>query len=50
VAQHVVFLEEGRIAMEGTSADVFRRPWNPRLARFLETYLDRGASMLIAEG
>ncbi|MBV8914599.1 MAG: amino acid ABC transporter ATP-binding protein [Acetobacteraceae bacterium] len=50
VAQHIVFLEAGRIALEGTAADVFRRPWNPRLARFLETYLDRGASMLMAEG
>ena len=49
VAQHVVFLEGGRIALEGTAADVFRRPWNPRLARFLETYLDRGAAMLVPE-
>jgi len=48
VAQHVVFLEQGRIALEGTAASVFRQPWNPRLARFLDTYLDRGASMLIA--
>ncbi len=48
VAQHVVFLEQGRIALEGTAAAVFRQPWNPRLARFLDTYLDRGASMLIA--
>ncbi len=48
VAQHVVFLEQGRIALEGSASAVFRRPWNPRLARFLETYLDRGASMLIA--
>ncbi len=47
VAQHIVFLEEGRVALEGTASDVFRRPWNPRLARFLETYLDRGAAMLI---
>ena len=50
VAQHVVFLEAGRVALEGSAAEVFRRPWNPRLARFLETYLDRGASMLVAEG
>ena len=47
VAQHVVFLEGGRIALEGTAAGVFTRPWNPRLARFLETYLDRGSSMLL---
>jgi len=49
VARRVVFLEAGRIALEGTAAEVFRRPWNPRLARFLETYLDRGAAMLIAD-
>jgi len=49
VAEHIVFLESGRIALEGTATEVFRRPWNPRLARFLETYLDRGASMLIVE-
>ncbi|GAC1345573.1 MAG: amino acid ABC transporter ATP-binding protein [Acetobacteraceae bacterium] len=50
VAQHLVFLEAGRIALEGTSAELFRRPWNPRLARFLETYVDRGASMLLGPG
>ncbi len=48
VAQHVVFLEQGRVALEGSAASVFRRPWNPRLTRFLDTYLDRGASMLAA--
>ena len=47
VAQHVVFLEGGRVALEGSAAEVFRRPWNARLGRFLETYLDRGASMLV---
>ena len=46
VANHVVFLERGRVALEGSAADLFRRPWDPRLARFLETYLDRGASLL----
>ena len=46
VAQHVAFLEQGRVAVEGTAAAVFPRPWSPRLARFLETYMDRGASML----
>ena len=48
VAQHVVFLEAGRVALEGTAGAVFQRPWNPRLARFLDTYLDRGASILVA--
>jgi len=46
VAQHLVFLEEGRIALDGTPAEVFRRPWPPRLAGFLEGYLDRGAALL----
>ena len=47
VAQHVVFLEAGRIVLEGTAAELFRRPWHERLGRFLETYLDRGASVLM---
>ena len=47
VAQHLVFLEDGRIALDGTPADVFRRPWPPRLAGFLEGYLDRGAALLM---
>jgi polar amino acid transport system ATP-binding protein len=47
VAQHVVFLDQARIALEGRAGEVFRKPWHPRLSQFLETYLDRGASVLL---
>jgi polar amino acid transport system ATP-binding protein len=47
VAKTVVFLDHGRIVLDGPAAAVFRRPWHPRLAPFLETYLDRGASVLL---
>ena len=47
VAGHVAFLEAGRTVLDGPAADVFRRPWHPRLERFLQTYLDRGASVLM---
>ena len=47
VAQHVVFLDQAQIALEGRAGDVFRKPWHPRMAQFLETYLDRGASVLL---
>ncbi len=47
VGQHIVFLDEGRIALEGRAGEVFRKPWHPRMAQFLQTYLDRGASVLL---
>ena len=47
VAQHLVFLDEGQVALEGRAGDVFAQPWHPRLRQFLETYLDRGASVLL---
>jgi polar amino acid transport system ATP-binding protein len=47
VAHHLVFLDQGRIAIEGRANEVFRKPWHPRLAQFLDTYLDRGAAMLM---
>ena len=46
VAHRIAFLDEGRVALQGTAQQVFRKPWNPRLARFVETYMDRGAAML----
>ena len=48
VAQHLVFLEHGGIALSGPPSEVFRRPWPPRLATFLEGYLDRGAAVLLS--
>jgi len=47
VAQHVVFLDQARIALHGRAGEVFGKPWHPRLSQFLETYLDRGASVLL---
>ncbi|MBV9749078.1 MAG: amino acid ABC transporter ATP-binding protein [Acetobacteraceae bacterium] len=46
VAHRIAFLDEGRVALQGTAAEVFRHPRHPRLSRFLETYLDRGTAML----
>jgi polar amino acid transport system ATP-binding protein len=46
VAQHVVFLDGGRVLLDGRAGEVFRQPWHPRLEQFLQTYLDRGASVL----
>ena len=46
VAQHVVFLDGGRVLLDGRAGEVFRQPWHPRLGQFLQTYLDRGASVL----
>ncbi len=47
VAAKIVFLDHGRILVEGTPAQVFGKPRNPRIDRFLETYLDRGAATLL---
>ena len=48
VAQRVAFLDRGRIVLDGTPAEVFRQPRHPRLQQFLETYIDRDASRLLA--
>jgi polar amino acid transport system ATP-binding protein len=47
VAHHLVFLDQGQITLEGRAMEVFSKPWHPRLAQFLDTYLDRGAAMLM---
>jgi polar amino acid transport system ATP-binding protein len=47
VASKIVFLDHGRILVEGTPGEVFQKPRNPRIDRFLETYLDRGAATLL---
>jgi polar amino acid transport system ATP-binding protein len=49
VAQHLVFLDQGRVLLDGRVADVFARPRHPRLEQFLQTYLDRGASVLLQD-
>ena len=47
VGQQVAFLDGGRILLRGTPGEVFRKPRHPRLDQFLDTYLDRGAAMLV---
>jgi len=47
VGSQVVFLEKGQLLLGGTPATVFGKPRHPRLDQFLDTYLDRGAAMLI---
>lgn len=46
VASKVVFLDHGRVVLDGTPQEVFAKPRHPRLAQFLDTYLDREAVML----
>ncbi|MBY3301184.1 amino acid ABC transporter ATP-binding protein, partial [Rhizobium laguerreae] len=47
VGQQIVFLDHGKVLFIGPPQDVFKRPRNPRLEQFLDTYIDRGASMLL---
>ena len=47
VGEQVAFLDRGRILLRGTPREVFGKPRHPRLDQFLDTYLDRGAAMLI---
>ncbi len=49
VGEHIVFLDQGRILLEGRAAEVFQAPRHPRLAQFLQTYVDRGASLVLQE-
>jgi polar amino acid transport system ATP-binding protein len=47
VGQQIIFLDHGKVLFTGPPQDVFKRPRNPRLEQFLDTYIDRGASMLL---
>jgi polar amino acid transport system ATP-binding protein len=47
VANRIAFLDEGKLLLNGTPQDIFRKPRHPRLDQFLDTYLDRGAAMLV---
>ncbi|MDR3372089.1 MAG: amino acid ABC transporter ATP-binding protein [Ancalomicrobiaceae bacterium] len=47
VASKIVFLDHGRLLVEGAPGDVFGKPRHPRIDQFLDTYLDRGAAGLI---
>ncbi|MBC8749868.1 MULTISPECIES: amino acid ABC transporter ATP-binding protein [Paraburkholderia] len=43
VADKVVFIDQGRIAVQGKPRDVFHDAAQPRLRQFLQNYLDRNA-------
>jgi polar amino acid transport system ATP-binding protein len=47
VGTRIAFLDHGRIVLSGPPSEVFRKPRHPRLDQFLDTYLDRGAAMLL---
>jgi polar amino acid transport system ATP-binding protein len=47
VASKIVFLDHGKVLVEGAAAAVFSKPRHPRIEQFLETYLDRGAATLL---
>ncbi|MBP2551541.1 polar amino acid transport system ATP-binding protein [Neorhizobium galegae] len=46
IGHQISFLDQGRLILTGAPATVFAKPRHPRLEQFLDTYLDRGASML----
>ena len=46
VGEQIAFLDHGQILLRGTQA-VFGKPRHPRLDQFLDTYIDRGAAMLV---
>jgi polar amino acid transport system ATP-binding protein len=47
IGRKIAFLDKGRVLLDGPPQEVFRRPRHPRMDQFLDTYLDRGAAMLI---
>ncbi len=47
VGSKIAFLDQGRLLLEGSPQTVFGKPRHPRLDQFLDTYLDRGAAMLV---
>jgi polar amino acid transport system ATP-binding protein len=47
VGQRIAFLDHGRLLLNATPQEVFGKPRHPRLDQFLDTYLERGAAMLV---
>ncbi|SDR61367.1 amino acid ABC transporter ATP-binding protein, PAAT family [Rhizobiales bacterium GAS191] len=47
VGHRIFFLDHGRIVLQGQPAEVFKSPRHPRLEQFLDTYIDRGAAMMV---
>ena len=47
IGRKIAFLDKGRLLLAGPPQEVFRKPRHPRIEQFLDTYLDRGAAMLV---
>ena len=47
IGKKIAFLDKGRVLVAAPPQEVFRKPRHPRIDQFLDTYLDRGAAMLI---
>jgi polar amino acid transport system ATP-binding protein len=47
IGHKIAFLDKGRVLIVGSPGEVFGKPRHSRIEQFLDTYLDRGAAMLI---
>ena len=47
IGKRIAFLDKGRLLVSGSPQEVFGKPRQARIDQFLDTYLDRGAAMLI---
>jgi polar amino acid transport system ATP-binding protein len=47
VGSKIVFLDQGKLIVEGKPEEVFGKPRHERIDQFLDTYLDRGAATLL---
>jgi polar amino acid transport system ATP-binding protein len=47
IGKQIAFLDHGRLLTSGGPQEVFGKPRHPRIEQFLDTYLDRGAAMLM---
>jgi len=47
IGRMIAFLDHGQVLTAGSAQEVFGKPRHPRIEQFLDTYLDRGAAMLM---
>ena len=47
IGRKIAFLDKGKVLLSGAPQEVFGKPRHARIDQFLDTYLDRGAAMLI---
>jgi len=47
IGKRIAFLDHGKLLVAGEAREVFGKPRHPRIEQFLDTYLDRGAAMLM---